>query len=112
MWRQLYNYTIIAPLKYLYIQGPQVYGVGCWEGQSPSMICSQMTGQSESFWDKNRILCDAMIDTKFLSYLTMVETCAYFYILGNMITFLGKVCMVKVLQFISQPQSVKNILYQ
>ena len=64
---QIVETCIDYPLKELYRYGPSVVG---WEGQSLSLICSQITHMGdESFWSRNADECQKIYDTKELAAL-------------------------------------------
>ena len=81
MLSSLYEFLIIRPLRYVYMNGPIYLNFGGWEGQSIYSICSQMSPQEESFWYNHESECIQIIDKKFYSYVSIIEITLYFYIL-------------------------------
>ena len=64
---QIVEICIDYPLKELFRFGPSVVG---WEGQSLSLICSQITHMGdESFWSRNIDECQKIYDNKEMAML-------------------------------------------
>lgn len=57
-------YLLLLPFRYVYIRGPQIKGVGFWQGINPEDICSTLSSVPASHWSKHTGECDSLIDRK------------------------------------------------
>jgi hypothetical protein len=60
------------PLLSVYLNGPNMWGVGFWEGRSFAGICEQLTGVDAEHWLQNDYVCYDLIMRRFHSYFIML----------------------------------------
>lgn len=96
--RFLFEMVFYYPLSILYFHGPQVFGIGFWQGMSLEQICAHLTNERapSSFWSKtplNRSVCQQMVENQFHSFLILVLSVLYFLsIFKVMQRILNKIC--------------------
>ena len=79
--QHVYHSLIVAPFTRLYRQGPSFYGFGFWRGASDQDICAALTKVEATFWQRNADRCARLIRDDVASYIVLVETVLYFYLL-------------------------------
>lgn len=84
LW-DLYDFLIVRPLQNLYLNGPEVFGVGFWQGKKTSEICHSVTSYTEVFWKKNTDQCAEIVQQKFQSFFITVQTVIYFFLLYHLL---------------------------
>jgi len=71
---------VVAPLASLYLRGPRV--VGCWGGQDPAEICSQLLPPTQvAFWEstpETQRECLRVIERDFDAWMLLLATTLYF----------------------------------
>lgn len=77
----IYSWCILRNLARLYLYGPDLNGIGFWQGRTPAAICAHLTPNTEAFWERNLDECQDMIATRFHSGIVLLETVVYFLIL-------------------------------
>jgi hypothetical protein len=75
--RWLLTGLVEAPLLYLYLNGPDLGGVGGWRGTAPEEICAQLTSVHTLHWQNNIDACYSLVFQRFDSNLTLVYTVMY-----------------------------------
>lgn len=92
---KIYLYFILAPLFYLYINGPSFLGFGFWKGKKFSEICSEISGVKDTlFWEisiENQLKCKELIYTQFYSICILIIIIIYFIILYTIIKIIIKI---------------------
>lgn len=71
-------HLIEAPLLRVYLDGPDVLGVGFWAGQDQSQVCSHLTKVPSDHWDKHPYECEELIHKRFHSYVILLYVLLYF----------------------------------
>ena len=74
----IYETLLIAPVRRLYLLGPDLFG---WNGKTKSQICTIITNTPEYIWDNNLQECDNLIEKKFTSIFVIMETVFYLLLL-------------------------------
>jgi hypothetical protein len=69
--------VVETPLLYLYLNGPDLGGVGGWRGAAPEEICAQLTSVHTSHWQNNIDACYSLVFQRFDSNLTLVYAILY-----------------------------------
>lgn len=77
----LYNASVQHPLRRLYRTGPNLRGIGFWRNASDVDICATLTNVDAQFWRTHRERCAQVIEEDFQSYLVVLETLLYFFII-------------------------------
>jgi hypothetical protein len=77
------TYLFISPLEQLYIHGPNIFGVGFWQGRELSAICAEISGPhvTQSFWAANPYDCEQMIGKRVDTFIVNVKLFLYAYII-------------------------------
>jgi len=75
--RRVYDATLIAPFRALYLLGPSVQTLGFWAGRPQEDVCAEVTGTAASFWATNKDECASIIETRFISWHTAICVIAY-----------------------------------
>jgi len=83
--KTVYNWLFREPFYQFYLKGPKI--VGCWEGISPTAICSQISGTASTFWEKHTIECDTIIHHKFEAHYITIMTAFYCLFIYKIIQF-------------------------
>lgn len=60
------------PLREIYFKGPNLKGLGFWEGKENTVICSELTSVSEQVWLENQFACDEIVDKNYESFKVLV----------------------------------------
>ena len=83
--RRLLFWLIYVPAAILYFSGPQVWGIGFWQGRSIEQICQEITQSgavvNPSFWSANPLnhaVCEALVLARFHAFLVLILVLAYF----------------------------------
>lgn len=79
----IYNTLIVAPIRRLYILGPDYVG---WSGKAESQICSLLTNTPEAMWYTNNNICADLLEKKITSIMVVLETLFYFLMFYMIIT--------------------------
>lgn len=87
----LYLYFVLAPVHWLYTQGPS--SLGFWEGKPHSAICARETHiGSQEYWESthdSQNECKIFIDRKVNSYATVfvfvAYLCMFFFVIFTVI---------------------------
>jgi hypothetical protein len=83
------NKLVLEPLRVLYFQGPQLWGIGGWAGMAPEDICSQMTSVPAMTWRAFRMDdCHALLDARFTSVAVTVWSALYLFAAYKIISLL------------------------
>ncbi len=77
----IYQFIIIFPIRRLYMEGPEISGIGGWGGKPNSQICSVMTDTAEKIWVQQNEACEDLIERRFAAIFILYETCLYMFIL-------------------------------
>lgn len=81
----IYGTLVIWPISRLYRHGPALFGVGFWRGIDSVDICASLTGMPAKHWQDNLDTCEARIEADILSYVILLETFVYFFVLYYLI---------------------------
>ena len=73
----------------LYFHGPQIGGIGFWEGLSLYEICARLTNVPELHWTLHSGECAGLIERKFNSFLIP----CYFILYISMLATLLRLCI-------------------
>ncbi len=76
-----YEKIVIWPVERLYRHGPSVLGMGFWRGTESADICAAITGVSAKHWIDNEAECERRIEADIRSYVVLLETVLYFFII-------------------------------
>lgn len=85
--RPIYNalyWPLVYPLKLLYFFGPNLYGIGFWQGQDVREICMQLTNNQpplQPIYAANMELCEQIAESAFTNFLISLTIMVYFSIL-------------------------------
>lgn len=83
-------YLLDLPLFHLYRNGPSVWGIGFWGGQSYETICSQITSTDAQFWAQHVGECYGIIQRRFDGFLIMVYVPVFYLLLAATIVYAGR----------------------
>lgn len=89
---RVYNGSILHFLARLYIYGPQIGGIGFWQGRTPEQICAQLSPSNEAFWGRNPDECHQIISRHFYSWVVLLEVSVYFFWMYKTLRWLSKAC--------------------
>jgi hypothetical protein len=87
--RLVTEFVLVAPLKMLYLKGPNFSGFGFWEGKDPAGICSQLSNVPASFWVSNKQECEGMIERKLESIVVLVLMSVYMGTVSAFVLYFG-----------------------
>ena len=76
--------------------GPGVDSVGFWRGASDADICARLTHTDSSLWIENQAECAAIILKDFESWVTLINTVVYVFVVLRCITACGVVVQMYV----------------
>ena len=88
-------YIFVYPLKIVYLNAPDIFGIGGWGGKNQEDICQQITQTESEFWASREytyIQCQKIIDKRFQSLLFGVYGILYCFILFS--------CIYKFIDFV------------
>lgn len=78
----------VRPLRTLYLNGPQVFGYGGWEGIVFEDICAQLTHVPASVWRQEFYNCEQLVERKFQTLLVTVSLLSYCLLLYKILSYL------------------------
>lgn len=83
----LHRAVLLAPLRELYLAGPQYKGFGFWEGAPPSDICAQLTQVPAAHWEANAGACAQLIDNKLYGFALFAQLLLAMLLLYRLASF-------------------------
>jgi len=72
----LYQFFILYPMWYVYLNGPSFFGYGFWNRKNYENICQEITHVDQSHWisnEENYQVCVNKINQHFLDFLSGAE---------------------------------------
>ena len=74
-------------LRNIYLNGPNYkipvlsLVLGFWSGKQVTVICSESSGQSSEFWNKNILECNALLESKIKGFIILIEMLLSIYLI-------------------------------
>lgn len=94
----LYSWLILAPLRKLFLFGPNLGHVGFWNGVSQSEICQSITSYSETFWTTHADECSQLVESRFQAFRSTTEVCLYFFCMWKLAGVLSRLSLWAVIR--------------
>lgn len=112
IWFRYYIWepVVISPLRRLYFYGPSnlILGLGFWEGAKKSTICAKVKNTEESIWALAPDHCDKITEDLFQSFVVMVETIIWFYLLVQIMFLIPPVLLTLTYRFCRLNKQTKS----
>eukprot|EP00483_Globobulimina_turgida_P002664 UN02669 len=91
-------------LRNIYRNGPSYKipvlsaDLGFWNGKEINVICSEVSGQTSEFWNKNATECKQLFSQKVSGFIILIETSISVYLICKIFTLLLKFISSKILR--------------
>ena len=92
IFNKIYEYIVLSPLARLYLYGPSWGTFGFWNGMDTTIICSQKTQLSSSFWEEHPHECLQLISKHFYGTVVLFETIVYFTVVYLTLKYIFTFC--------------------